>query len=457
MLSVLAGSAILVAQCTGPYCAPDTDFERPTLGAVGTAAAPELAVGADGAALLLWEARAGGESDILFSRREPGPAGRWLDVPVRLDTDPPGAARSIEPRLAAGPAGRVYAVWQDGRAGRDAVLFSRSTDGGCTWSPEETRLGPGAGSMASLAAAGPDVVVAWEDRRDGERDIRLARSSDGGATWAADERVGTDEAGRAASYHPQLVAWDDGDLLVVWWDERDGLADLYVRRRGDGGRTWAGAEARLDPGEPGAVTSRDARLAAAGDRVVIAWQEGGDGPQAQLVSRESADRGVTWGPVQELGRGRRPFPVVGEDRPAWVAWLAQDGTGGRDMTSIGGRIVEVPRPVRLQLRDAAGGKLQTISRLAGPASIWTGAAPDRLWAARTGTLVGRAALEVFELGRREWRSALQLRFGLDLLATDVEITAHSLRGAVGPDGVVHLAWIADYDGTGDVGYFRLQP
>jgi len=456
MLPAFAPAALLVLQCTGPYCLPDTDFERPP-GADAAAAAPELAVAPDGSALLAWESRLHGEPDVLFSRRDPGAGGRWLDPPVRLDGDAPGAARSLEPRLATGPAGRVYAVWQDGRWGRDAVVFVRSTDGGRRWS-EATRLGAArdaASSMASLAVAAEDVWVAWEDLRDGDRDIRVARSRDGGVTWSEDERVEADEPGRAASYHPQLVAWEDGGLLVVWWDERDGLADLYVRRR-DAAGAWA-PEIRLDPGEPGATPSRDARVAADGDRVLIAWREGGDGPPARLVVRESRDRGATWAPLDDVGRGRGATPLLEPGGTGWVAWLADDAGGSGEKTSIGGRIVEVPRPVRFQIRGTGGGAPQTIVSLPGPAATWLGAAEGRLWAARTGERVGRALLIVYERRDDRWEGAIELRFGLDLVKTDAVVAARSLRGAVGPDGAAHVAWVLDTDGAGSVGYFRLQP
>jgi hypothetical protein len=465
MLSALAPVATLVLACTGPYCAPDTDFERPTLGAMGTAGAPALAVAPDGAALLLWESRVGGESDILFSRRESGPDGRWLAEPIRLDTDPPGTSRSIEPRLATGPEGRIYAAWQDGRNGKDDILFSSSIDGGLGWSKEirlgATAAGVSSASMAALAAgAGGHVFVTWEDTRDGERDVYLARSLDFGSTWD-ERRINSGEQGASASYHPQIVAADDGTLLVVWWDERHGLSDLYVRWSGDFGATW-NPEVRLDSGEPGAVPSRDARVALSGDRVVIAWQEAPDDPFATLVSRTSEDRGASWGEIREIGRGRHPFPVVIGDHSPCFAWLVAQRAGPAEKTSIGGRIREMPQPVRLQAMHASaegpGREVQVLSSLTGPASLWLGAAPDRIWAVRTGTLVGRAALEVFENpGDQRWSSAIQLTFGLDLVTTDVEITAHSLRGAVSADGVVHIAWVADYDGVGDLGYFRLQP
>jgi hypothetical protein len=311
--------------------------------------------------------------------------------------------------------------------------------------------------MASLAAAGDHVFVAWEDLGAGERDIRLARSADGGATWSEGEAVETDEAGRAASYHPQVAAWPDGGLLVSWWDERDGLADLYVRRSPDGGRTWAGPEIRLDPGAPGETASNGASVSVVEDRVVIAWQEGSDGTSARLVWRASGDRGATWGELSEAGRGRYPVPVASASLTTWVAWLA-DAAGHAERTSIGGRIVEIPRPVRLDVHAPGGAVPRSLSSIAGPASVWAGSSVDRLWAVRTGTDGGRAVLELFEnRGTETWAPAVELRFGLDFLTTDVEITAHSLRGAVGGDGAVHLAWIADYGGAGDVGYFRLQP
>jgi hypothetical protein len=459
MLSALA-CAILVAQCSGPYCTPDSDFERPAGDAKGVAAAPDLAVAPDGAALLVWESRRDGEPDVLFRRREPGRDPAWLAAPVRLDGGEPGAARSLEPRLAAGPGGAVYAVWQDRAFGRDAILFSRSSDGGRTWARREAPLGggPAASSMASLAAAGDDVFVAWEDLGAGERDIRFARSGDRGATWDDARDVGTDEAGRAASWHPQIAAWPDGGLVVAWWDDRDGLSDLYVRRSRDGGRSWEGPEVRLDPGAPGETASRDASLAVAGDRMVVAWEEqSADGTPSRLVWRASDDRGATWGELAEAGRGRDPVPLASATLPTWIAWLV-NAAGTAERTSIGGRIVDIARPVRLDVRAPGEEMPVPLSSVSGPASLWAGASADRFWAARTGTDGGRAVLEVFEnRGTGTWAPAVELRFGLDFLATQVEITAHALRGAVGADGVVHFAWIADYGGAGDVGYFRLQP
>ncbi|HMB67910.1 MAG TPA: sialidase family protein, partial [bacterium] len=211
--------------------------------AEGRPSAPAAAALPDGTALLVWESRReGAQADILFSRREPGPEGGWLGEPFRLDTDPPGAVRSLEPRIAVGQGETVHVAWQSARDGEDDILVRRSPDGGRSWAPEIRVDGdpPGA-SLSSMPALAADrrgrVYVAWEDQRNGDRDIYLARSTDGGATFRPEVRVDADEPGAGVSYHPDLLCWDDGTVLVFWRDERDGLADVYLRRSTDAGRS----------------------------------------------------------------------------------------------------------------------------------------------------------------------------------------------------------------------------
>lgn len=300
---------------------PDTEF--PAQGLEGTSAAPVLAVGFDGAFLLAWEQRGDGEADIVFRRREPGTEGipgrtrtrsdqvRWVEPAQRLDTDPPGASRSIEPRIAAGPNGLVVVAWQENRGGADHIRVNRSTDGGRSFGDHDVApdsLGrasspaPGLATMPALAVDDDGrAYVAWEDRRSGERDIYFARSLDGGATWQAPLRVDSDSAGTGISYHPQIVAWAGGTILVCWWDERDGLSDVYVRRSTDAGASWSDAETRLDAGEPGRSPSHEVRVEQRGDLVTLTWVEGREAPlpskhsrARRVASRTSKDRGASW-------------------------------------------------------------------------------------------------------------------------------------------------------------------
>jgi hypothetical protein len=74
---------------------------------------------------------------------------------------------------------------------RKAVLFTRSTDGGRTWS-EPLRFSAGSDILMPALAVDPvngDVVVSWLDRRDdpANKAVRVyaARSTDGGVTFSA--------------------------------------------------------------------------------------------------------------------------------------------------------------------------------------------------------------------------------------------------------------------------------
>lgn len=466
-MSVLLASGILIAQsCSGPFCAPDAQFERPAAGLFADSAAPVAALGANGSLLLAWEFRAQGESDIAFSRREDGARGAWLDAPQRLEDDEWGAARSLEPRLASDGRGRVWVLWQDNRNGVDDLRLCASTDDGRTWPVRDQRVGGGVPgklrSMAALAADGSGrLYAAWEDTRAGSRDLWLVSSGDGGLTWNPELRVDSDEAGTGVSYHPQLLVWDDGTVLVAWWDERDGLADVYVRRSVDHGRSWVGPEERVDPGDAGAWNSRDVVLSRVGDTVSLAWEEDLIPLEGNVVSRTSTDRGATWGAMRASGLGENPVIVAREGASPLVGWTEPPARGTGQKTSIGGRIVEIPLPTQYRVGAPDAVRPASLRGLERLASRWAGRAGDRAFFARGGAAVGRGLVDVYwvDLGTAggQPQSAAILQFGSHLLATDVDVRARSLTGVATDDGTLHLVWVTSYGDSDDLGYARLHP
>lgn len=108
---------------------------------------------------------------------------------------------SIVPQMASGPDGALHVAWQDSRfaATRDAIAYSRSTDGGATWSAP-VRVNADANVPAftphvHVAADGMIAVTYYDLRSDTPAagtllaDAWLARSTDG-RTWT-EERLGT--------------------------------------------------------------------------------------------------------------------------------------------------------------------------------------------------------------------------------------------------------------------------
>ncbi|MCA9751311.1 MAG: exo-alpha-sialidase [Gemmatimonadetes bacterium] len=462
----LLASGILLAQCTGPWCGPDTEYERPAGVLLGDEAVPVATRTSEGAVAAAFEFRApGGEADVCVVRRESGPESEWSD-PVLLDGDGFGTSRAIEPRIAAGAAGLLCVVWQDARSGHDAIWFTRSTDDGRTF--ERARRLPDAGgewtaSMPALAIDALGVVhVVWEDQRDGSRDLRYARSTDAGVTFSASRRVDSDEAGAHVSYHPLLACAADA-TVVSWWDERDGLADVYVRRTTDAGGTWAGPEQSLSPGTPGKILSRDVRLSAAGSTVAVAWEQGRVPSGATIMSRVSRDSGATFEEPRGLGTGEDPEVAALPAGRAIVSWWSRAGGAARERTSVGGRIVDIPVPLEWDLVDSSAPRaVRKQPGLDAHESIWMERFGDDVWAARGGAATGRGALEILGAAGAgadsawQWRPVAILRFGNDYTASTTDVRARSLTGAVAGDGALQLLWISVFGETRELSSARLE-
>ena len=78
--------------------------------------------------VVVWEDDRNGLMDVFFNRSDDGGV-TWLSHDIRLDTDLPGSADSLEPLLALED-GAVYVAWTDTRAGKFTIHFSASPDGG---------------------------------------------------------------------------------------------------------------------------------------------------------------------------------------------------------------------------------------------------------------------------------------------------------------------------------------
>ena len=469
------GLAILVAQCSGPWCGPDTAYERPGAALPGDAAQPSAALTESGALLVAWEFRGdAGESDILVNRREPGAGGAWGELPARVDGDDWGAARSLEPRIVALPDERALVLWQDARDGADQLWLARSTDDGRTWGDaRRLRTDKRALTTESLPdlavdAAG-NVFVVWEDLRAGRaRDLYFRRSTDGGVTFEAEHRLDTDPAGHGVSYHPLLATAAGGVVLVTWWDERDGDADVYVRRSTDAGATWVEPEVRLDPGAPGEVVSRDVRVQAHGTQVTVVWEEARTNTGAQIVGRTSTDAGATWGELIHYGDGQDPVVMTRGDAPACVAWAWREPRPSGERTAIGGRVVDIPLPVPMGLstgRPAGAGQFRVERKqgLDAHDSLWMGRMEQGVFAVRAGAMDGRGALDAHFVPAApaaaaddHWSPVARLQFGENWLNTAADVRAMSLTGAAAPDGAVHLVWIASFEHSQELGHVRLE-
>jgi hypothetical protein len=273
---------------------PDVRLDTNAAGAAASGSVDVACQGND--VFVVWQDIRNGWPDVYFNRSADGGV-TWLAQDVRMDTDVPGAALSLQPRVAVALP-YVYVVWSDLRNGMPDVYLRRSGDGGATWTPADVRLDTDAAGAAqsanpSVVASGPAACVAWEDGRAGAPDVRLSSTGDGGLTWsAADVRLDTDVAGAAGSWRP--VLWASGTTFVAAWeDQRAGLGDVRASRSTDGGATWLAADLRLDTDAAGAALSTSVTITGSGTNVYVAWQDTRAGG-FDVRFNASVDGGASW-------------------------------------------------------------------------------------------------------------------------------------------------------------------
>jgi hypothetical protein len=198
----------------------------------------------------------------IFVRRSLDGGKTWEPNAAAVDEQPTHAEMPFEDKPyvvadnnSASPfAGNLYVGWTEFSLSKSIILFSRSTDGGVTWSaPHEISTHEGMprddnGAVEGFsAAAAPDgtLYAIWSD---GDS-IVMATSRDGGATFGPSRTI----LDTAASYFKvENVERSDGfpqigidprteQLYVTWTDYRNGDVDVFCSTSRDRGRTWSPA------------------------------------------------------------------------------------------------------------------------------------------------------------------------------------------------------------------------
>ena len=291
-------------------------------------APPKLAYAADGSLYALWVVgkdvgRRFPLGALRFARSDDG--GRTWSAPASVtDTPQPFGSFNFH-ALQAGRGDTVFAAWLDGRDGKSATYFTRSTDGGRSWQPN-VRVHAGESCPCCRTAVAPGrgdtVYAAWRTVAPGQvREVVVARSADGGKSWDAPVRTQRDGWVIDGCPHagPSLAVDAAGRVHAAWWSGREGAAGVFYARSDDGGRTF-GAPTPMGVAERSRPAHVQLAVAPAADgdapRVVVAWDDGTRNTPVVRV-RVSRDGGTTFGSAEA---------VSDDDRPATFPVLAIDGT-----------------------------------------------------------------------------------------------------------------------------------
>lgn len=261
----------------------------------------------------------------------------WSEV-VTLQKDTSPTLFNDKESITADPtqAGTAYAVWDrlvfpsarsKGKsylttaAFRGPALFTRTTDGGQTWTPTRTIFDPGQNdqTIGNQIAVLPNgdllnlMTVFRNDNGNGKRRgafVSLIRSTDGGDTWSSEipiARLGsvgvsdpdTGAPVRTGDIIPDIAVHGQ-DVYVVWQDARyTGFTrdQIAFSHSADGGLTWS-APVRLSPDLTTQAFTPAIGTDAQGNVGVTLYDFRNDNAAAGLSTDQwflhSADKGLTW-------------------------------------------------------------------------------------------------------------------------------------------------------------------
>ena len=292
--------------------------------------------------------RDGGEPAIYYKRSDDA-GGNWTSD-LRIDPRTEGAG----PAVISARDTIVHVVWTsfDYENLVYVTIYTRSTDGGNTWSavrrivPENTtQLFP------TIAVWGTQLHLTWLDTRN-NGGIYHQRSDDDGATWSAAQRV---SAGEFTMTIPAIAVWGQS-VHIAWMDSRNSNNDIYYQYSPDGGMTWYGEDYLLTPedNEQAFVS-----LATAGTKVHAVWSDSRHGLMETYYRRNPTGSGIVESPrpvfgMRELRLWPNPF-VRAASVPGREADLfdAYDLAGQRIGTYRGAAIGADLRPGVYFIRDRA--------------------------------------------------------------------------------------------------------
>lgn len=176
---------------------------------------------------------------IKFTRSLDG--GETFETPISVSGSPTNVGI---PFIAVDPQGHIYVIWFNS----DSYIFymAKSTNGGVSFSSpmfvqdvyftgsSNWRAYP----IPSLEAGGNDTLyLTWLDDRYGSWDVLFSRSLNGGASWSSPIRV-NDDTGYGLQNMPMLAVDSSGAIHIAFYDHRTGLWDIRYARSLDRGLTF---------------------------------------------------------------------------------------------------------------------------------------------------------------------------------------------------------------------------
>ena len=205
-----------------------------------------IAVYANGDFVVAWEDLRLGKGDIYAKRISATAVSLWLHA-VRVNDDL-GMAEQILPAVSIVENGNAVVAWSDSRNGVNAVYMQRIDSFGNKLWLQDLKVSSNESVVSSAPAIAADrngnVIVVWADERNGRyNDLIYAQRVDisGNLLWEQDILVGGDTMGMVFSESPDIAIDAGGNAIVVWQGNCSHAGTFIFMDKIDslGNRLWA--------------------------------------------------------------------------------------------------------------------------------------------------------------------------------------------------------------------------
>jgi S1-C subfamily serine protease len=161
--------------------------------------------------------------DVFFTRSTD--SGDTFSKPINLSNDP---SNSQSASIAVSRNDSVYIAWTDNFIGTYEVFFTKSMDGGSTFSKAMVISSNVARALSpSISTYENNIYAVWNDNTFGNPEVFFTLSIDSGLTFSMPININNDSG---VSDLEQIAPGDGGDLYLVWQDNITGNNMIYFTK-----------------------------------------------------------------------------------------------------------------------------------------------------------------------------------------------------------------------------------
>ena len=290
----------------------------------GTASqsSPAIASDSSGNLLLVWRDERNGNPDIYAQKIDSNGSRLWAqDVRVNRDT---GTAPQSSPAIASDSSGNLLLVWQDGRNSNPDIYAQKIDSNGSQLWFWDVRVNSDTGTSEQYTPAiasdssGNFLLVWWDGRNGyGNYDIYAQKiSSNGAGRWAQDVRVNSD-TGTAFQNFPSIASDSSGNLLLVWYDQRNGGSDIYAQKiSSNGSRLWA-QDVRVSSDMGTSIEDHPAIASDSSGNLLLVWRDDRNSNPDIYAQKISSNGSRLWAQdvrvSSDMGTSIEDYPAIASD------------------------------------------------------------------------------------------------------------------------------------------------